>query len=101
MPQNNQSKWVIVEATIENTSIIKSHHRVKMFVANIIHDQGKGLIDLKTANVYSHSFNNKWFGTEDRANKYLAKYLKGELVAMKEMIKTIQTFSNKHPELMI
>jgi len=98
---DDQSKWVIIETTVENTSIRKCHHRVRMFVANIIHDQGKGLIDLKTANIYSHAFNNRWFGTEDGANKYLAKYLKDELIAMKEMIQMIETFTNKNPELMI
>jgi hypothetical protein len=101
MEQNNTQKWVIIESTIENTSIKECHHRVKMFVANIIHDQSKGLIDMKTANIYSHAFNNRWFGTEDRANKYLAKYLKEELKAMKEMMTVTQNFSNKYPELML
>ncbi|RLC48851.1 MAG: hypothetical protein DRH57_01550 [Candidatus Cloacimonadota bacterium] len=94
-------KWVIIETTVENGSIRKCHHRVKMFVANVIHEQSTGLIDLKTSEVYSHAFNNKWFGTEEIANKYIAKYLKDELIAMKEMIQMIETFTNKNPELMI
>lgn len=94
-------KWVIIETKVANTSVRKCHHRARMFVAYIIHDQGKGLVDLKTSEVYPCAFNNKWFGTEAKANKYLAEYFKTEMVAMEEMMETINTFANKNPELMV
>ena len=99
MAQNK--KWIIVETTYSNDDLPGFSHREKMFVANVVYEPSGGFLDLKTANVYPYSFNNKNFNTEEEANKYLAKYFKGEMKALHEMTKSINKFSNKHTELMI
>lgn len=103
MLQNTKEtpKWVIIENIVSNTSVRKCHHRDTMFIAEINHNQGVGLVDTTTKVVYNCAFNNRQFSDEVSAKKYLAKYFRDEHIALISMLKSIETFTTLNPELMI
>ena len=99
-PKPNKVGWIIIENTIKNEFGHKTFHRLGCQVKHVNHD-GLGITDYDTGLNYKYAFDNKVFGTETGANKYLAKWFMRERQAIKSLLKSMDTFEEANPELMI